>query len=74
MEEASRGVGRFDELMHTHPYLPKRVAALRLFASTHFYRSLIGAPADGTNGTSSTTLTQEECDARVADIISIIKR
>jgi Zn-dependent protease with chaperone function len=82
MEEASRGVGRFDELMRTHPYLPKRVAALRLFAQTHYYRSLIGGPTagaatNGVNGTSapaSPTLTQEECDARVADIISIIKR
>jgi hypothetical protein len=80
MEEASRGVGRFDELMRTHPYLPKRVAALRLFAQTHYYRSMIGAPTAPTNGVNGTgapaspTLTQEECDARVADIISIIKR
>jgi Zn-dependent protease with chaperone function len=82
MEEANRGVGRFDELMQTHPYLPKRVAALRLFAQTHYYRSMIGVPttgagSNGVNGTSapaSPTLTQEECDARVADIISIIKR
>jgi hypothetical protein len=80
LEEAQAGLGRFDELMRTHPYLPKRVAALRLFAQTHFYRSMIGAPTatgNGVNGTSapaSPTLTQEECDARVADIISIIKR
>jgi hypothetical protein len=75
-------VGRFEELMHTHPYLPKRVAALRLFGQTHYYRSLIAAPTaaaatNGVNGTSpaaSPTLTQDECDARVAEIISIIKR
>jgi len=28
LEESSRSVGRFDELTQTHPYLPKRVAAL----------------------------------------------
>jgi hypothetical protein len=29
---------------------------------------------NGTSAPASPTLTQEECDARVADIISIIKR
>ncbi len=28
LDEAQKGVGRFDELTRTHPYLPKRVAAL----------------------------------------------
>ena len=70
LEEVNRGPGRFDELMQTHPYLPKRVAALRLFARTHYYRGLVGAPIDATNP----ALSKEECDAQVADIISIIKR
>ncbi len=66
--------------MHTHPYLPKRVAALRLFAQTHYYRSMLGLPADGTAATSPSSpplppaLSKEECDAKVADILSIIKR
>ena len=34
LEEMSQGVGQLDELIRTHPYLPKRVAALRLFAET----------------------------------------
>ena len=70
LEEVNRGPGRLDELMQTHPYLPKRVAALRLFARTHYYRGLVGAPIDAANP----ALSKEECDAQVADIISIIKR
>jgi len=70
LEEVSRGPGRFDELMHTHPYLPKRVAALRVFARTHYYRGLVGAPVDAVHP----AISKEECDAQVADIISIIKR
>jgi len=70
LEEVNRGPGRLDELMQTHPYLPKRVAALRLFARTHYFRGLVGAPVDAANP----ALSREECDAQVADIISIIKR
>jgi len=70
LEEVNRGPGRLDELMQTHPYLPKRVAALRLFARTHYYRGLVGAPIDAAHP----ALSKEECDAQVADIISIIKR
>ena len=39
---AGQGWGGFDELTRTHPYLPKRVAALRLFAETTYFRSLVG--------------------------------
>jgi Zn-dependent protease with chaperone function len=71
LEEVNRGPGRLDELMQTHPYLPKRVAALRLFARTHYFRGLVGAPSDPAQ---PPPLSREECDAQVADIISIIKR
>jgi Zn-dependent protease with chaperone function len=70
LEEVNRGPGRLDELMQTHPYLPKRVASLRLFARTHYYRGLVGAPIDAAHP----ALSKEECDAQVADIISIIKK
>ena len=70
LEEANKGPGRLDELMRSHPYLPKRVAALRLFAATHYYRGLIGAPADP----ATPAISKEECDAKVADIISVLKR
>ena len=40
LDEAQAGLGRFDELTRTHPYLPKRVAALRLFAETTYFRAV----------------------------------
>lgn len=68
--EESRGPGRIDELSRTHPYLPKRVAALRLFAETTYFKSLAkdsrdAAPVGG--------LSKEECDARVADLLRVLR-
>jgi Zn-dependent protease with chaperone function len=71
MDEAARGPGRFDEVFHTHPYLPKRVAALRLFAQTAYFRSLIGDAK--TNGAGTGGISKDECDARVADLLAIFK-
>jgi Zn-dependent protease with chaperone function len=70
LEEVSQGVGKLDELNRTHPYLPKRVQALRLFAQTAYYRGLIGGEGDATSpaGTS-----KDECDAKVADLIAVLK-
>lgn len=42
LEGIKQGVGRFSELLASHPYLPKRVEALRLFAKSAYYRTLIG--------------------------------
>ena len=70
LEEAQAGLGRFDELMRTHPYLPKRVAALRVFAETTYYRSLLKS---GTDGAPVEGISKEECDARVAEIIAVWK-
>ena len=36
------GWGRFAELFRSHPYVPKRVQALKLFADSAYYKSLIG--------------------------------
>jgi Zn-dependent protease with chaperone function len=79
LEEASRSVGRFDELTRTHPYLPKRVAALRLFAETAYYKSVIAkvgsksgaAGADG--GAETPGLSKDECDARVGQLLAVIR-
>jgi Zn-dependent protease with chaperone function len=71
LEEANKGPGRFDELMRAHPYLPKRVAALRLFAATHYYRGLLGGAVAAD---APPAISKEECDAKVADIISVLKR
>ena len=73
LDEAQAGLGRFDELTRTHPYLPKRVAALRLFADTTYFRSLVGtgrtagAPVDALPAGTS----KDDCDARVAQLISV---
>jgi Zn-dependent protease with chaperone function len=74
LDEAQAGLGRFDELMRSHPYLPKRVAALRLFAETTYFRSLVGtgreagAPTDALPAGTS----KDECDARVAELIAVL--
>lgn len=36
------GWGRFSEYFASHPYLPKRVQALKLFAESSYYRELVG--------------------------------
>lgn len=42
LEGVKEGVGRFAELFSSHPYVPKRVKALRLFAESAYYKNLIG--------------------------------
>jgi Zn-dependent protease with chaperone function len=82
--DESRGAGRFDELGRTHPYLPKRIAALRIFADTTFYRSLGMGPGHGGSGGRAAAvgpgagagagpagLSKEECDAKVAAILAV---
>lgn len=41
-DELREGVGRVQEFLRSHPYLPKRVRALQLFAESDLYRSHIG--------------------------------
>lgn len=36
------GVGRFQEYMSSHPYLPKRVQALKLFTQSSYFHELLG--------------------------------
>lgn len=42
LEDLQEGMGRFREYLEDHPYLPKRVKALKLFAASSYYRDLIG--------------------------------
>ena len=67
LDEASSSLGRLDELTRTHPYLPKRVAALRLFADTAYYRGLLGGGAEGAG------MSKDECDAKVGNLIAVLK-
>jgi Peptidase family M48 len=60
--------GRFNELFAANPYLPKRVKALRIFAQTTFYRSIIGQAATPEDP----GLTREACDAQVAELLQVL--
>jgi Zn-dependent protease with chaperone function len=63
--EGRVGVGRFLEAFESHPYLPKRIEALRVFADSALYRDAAGKGGGG--------LSMEEVDARTSDIIQIVR-
>ncbi len=63
--QGQAGPGRIAELLSTHPYLPKRVKALRLFADTSFFRAVRGEPP-GQGGT------KDACDADVAALLGVL--
>jgi Zn-dependent protease with chaperone function len=62
-EEGKEGVGKYAELTANHPWLPKRVIALRVFAESELYRTHAGL---GTGG-----MSMEEVDKKVHEIIKI---
>jgi Zn-dependent protease with chaperone function len=41
-DEGKEGAGRFTEVFASHPYLPKRVLAMREFAKSEVYRKAVG--------------------------------
>ena len=58
-----RDHGRYAELGVSHPFLPKRVLALRHFSESEMYRKHTGAGDAG--------LTMPEVDQRVLDIVGV---
>jgi Zn-dependent protease with chaperone function len=58
------GIGRYAELFRSHPYVPKRVAALRLFAESALYAQVTGADPTGKPSL-------PDVDKKVADLISV---
>jgi Zn-dependent protease with chaperone function len=60
-EEGSQGIGKYMEVFATHPWLPKRVLAMRVFGESQLYHKAIGQPAAG--------LTMSEVDGRVAALL-----
>jgi Zn-dependent protease with chaperone function len=62
-EESQASIGRYAELRESHPWLPKRVLALRAFAESALYRQHAKLGDAG--------LTMEEVDAKVHEIIKI---
>ncbi len=65
LDAEQTGPSRFQELLAAHPSLPKRVKALRLFAGTTYFRSVMGEPVGA--GT-----TKEACDAEVAELLTVL--
>jgi Zn-dependent protease with chaperone function len=63
LEEGRTSVGRFAEIFATHPFLPKRIQALRTFAESELYRKHIGQ---------SGGLSIEEVDEKTSRIIAIV--
>ncbi|MEM6959203.1 MAG: M48 family metallopeptidase, partial [Myxococcota bacterium] len=47
LEDGQSKLGRLSEMMATHPYLPKRIRALQLFAESKRFRSAAGLGDDG---------------------------
>ncbi len=68
LDEGRRGVGRVQEYFRSHPYLPKRIEALRLFARSSFYRRFAGLPMD----TGEPMLDSAEVDAKVAELVAVL--
>lgn len=61
-EEGKDSIGRYMEALATHPYLPKRVLAMRVFAQSELYKKAAGlAPSSG--------LTMTEVDDRVKALL-----
>ena len=61
-EEGSQGIGKYMEVFATHPWLPKRVLAMRVFGESQLFQKADRASA-------ATGLTMSEVDSRVAALL-----
>ena len=64
-DEGMSSFGRVGEAFESHPYLPKRIYAMRAFAESELYRQAIGAGEGG--------IDMDEVDRRTSEIIQITK-
>jgi Zn-dependent protease with chaperone function len=60
-EEGKEGIGKYMEAFATHPYLPKRVLAMRVFGESELYRKAVGRGEGG--------LSMQEVDDRVRALL-----
>ncbi len=71
-QETKQGFGKYMEAFSTHPWLPKRLIAMRVFAESKLYRGHVnyggGAP-DPANERPTLGLTMGEVDERVASLL-----
>ena len=63
LDQGKEGLGKFAELFTSHPYLPKRVAALRIFAESRIYRERALGQKGG--------LDKVTVDGRVSQLIKV---
>jgi Zn-dependent protease with chaperone function len=63
LEEGREGYGRASELLQSHPYIPKRIKAVRLFTESETYRSP-GGLAGG--------LALRAVDEQVAELVKVL--
>lgn len=63
-DEGKLGAGRYLEAFAGHPWVPKRVVALRAFAESRLYRRRAGLGDDG--------LSMSEVDEKVHEIIRVV--
>jgi Zn-dependent protease with chaperone function len=66
--ESRRGIGRISEYFRSHPYLPKRIEASRLFAQSAYFRRAVGVSA-ASDGPSP--LDAAELDEKVGALLSV---
>jgi len=64
LPDVKKGIGRYAELFRSHPYVPKRVQALRLFASSALYAHLTGNDPTGKPSL-------PDIDKQVAKLVSV---
>ncbi len=64
LEAGRDGLGRFGELLASHPYLPKRIRALQLFAESRLYRNELGLEGG---------LELDAVDAKTGEILRILR-
>jgi Zn-dependent protease with chaperone function len=62
-DEGQDGLGRLTEVMASHPWIPKRVKALRAFAGSSLFREHVGEEGG---------LSMEDVDDQVHDIIKVV--
>jgi Zn-dependent protease with chaperone function len=62
--DVKKGIGRYAELFRSHPYVPKRVQALRLFADSALYAAVTGKDPTGKPSL-------PDIDKQVGDLISV---
>jgi Zn-dependent protease with chaperone function len=60
--DLKKGIGRFAEMFRSNPYLPKRIAALKLFAESALFAKIIGQPTEGKRSL-------PEIDKQVSDLL-----